>query len=344
MGGVLRYPRTMRRLPLFKLALPALTLGSAALLFAAQTSGPLSSWVAKLNGLKSLQAEIVLTTPGMGSETSRVVLQKPASLKVDDAGQTVVADGTTVTVLDKERSVWYTRPQKDVPLGSILKPDQYALVRAFFDAKAFDGAPAKAGQPRTLGGETVKSVDVALDPKGKKTMTIYINDDGLSRKAERRLDTPDGKKSAVLTAKSLITNAEIPDSEFSFKAPDSAKEISYADLVSSKWFNDLEEAKTVAAASGKRIFVDFFATWCGPCKRLEAEVFSTPEFKALSSKYVFCRVDVDLQPLVAQKYNIEAMPTQIVTDENGAEIGRTVGYRDPQTFFDFINGFGPQRR
>ena len=334
----------MRRLPVLKLAAPALVLGSAALLFAAQTSGPLAAWVAKVNGLKSLKADIVLTTPGMGSETSRVLLQKPASLKVDDAGQTVVADGTTVTVLDKERNVWYTRPQKDVPLGSILKPDQYALVRAFFDAKAFDGAVAKAGEPRSLGGETVKPVDVALDAKGKKTMTIFIGGDGLSRKAERRLVTPDGKKSAVVTAKTFETDAMIPDSEFAFRAPDSAKEISFADLMSSKWFTDLDEAKAVAAASGKKIFVDFYATWCGPCKRLEAEVFSTPEFKALSSKFVFCRIDVDLQPLVAQQYNIEAMPTQAVTDENGKEIGRTVGYANPQAFFEFINGFATQTR
>ncbi len=315
-------------------------LGALGFVYGFQTSGPLAAWVAKVNGLKSLRAEIVLTEPGQGSQSARVAMQKPSSLRVEDEAQTVVADGTTVTVLEKARGIWYARPQAEVSLASLLKPDQYALVRAFFDPKAFAGARARAGEARTLAGETVRPVDVALDAKGKKTMTFYIGADGLSRKAERRLETPDGRRSAVLTAKDIVLDAAIPDGEFAFRAPDGAKEVAYADLVTSKWFTDLDEAKTVAAAAGKRIFLDFTSPRSPLNRTIEAEVYATDAFRALSSKYVFCRIDADVQPGVAQELGIEALPTQVVTDAAGKELGRSVGYMGAEELLRFARDLG----
>lgn len=87
-----------------------------------------------------------------------------------------------------------------------------------------------------------------------------------------------------------------------------------------------EIASDNATASAE--VIDFYATWCGPCKAL-APMLEQLE-KKYSGKIKFTRVDVDEQPDVAQKYNIEAMPT-LVYLVNGKEVNRTVGLLDMPT-------------
>lgn len=307
--------------------------------FAARAGSPLADWASKVNGLKTLQADVVVTTPGQSAAKYSIVMAKPSSFRVDDSSESVVADGTTITVYDKEKNHFYTRPQTDAELKGLVRPDQYALFSAFFDGKAFEGKTSRVGEAKTLGGEKVTPIQVADAPGAPKTFTFYVSPDGLARKAELNLVTPKGKSSSVLTAKNLVLDAEIGADAFAFKAPAGAEEIQYADLMDAKWLTDLSEAKKVAGASGRRIFIDFAASWCGPCHMLEDEVFTTAEFKALSKKFVFLRIDVDEQKSVAAAYKIEAMPTQIVAAADGAEIGRTVGYGGVKPFFDFINQY-----
>ncbi len=55
------------------------------------------------------------------------------------------------------------------------------------------------------------------------------------------------------------------------------------------------------------VVIDFFATWCGPCKRI------APAFEDLADKYyphiVFLKVDVDESPELVNMFDISAMPT-----------------------------------
>lgn len=55
------------------------------------------------------------------------------------------------------------------------------------------------------------------------------------------------------------------------------------------------------------VVIDFFATWCGPCKRI------APFFEDLADKYypaiAFLKVDVDESPELIDRFDISAMPT-----------------------------------
>jgi thioredoxin 1 len=62
----------------------------------------------------------------------------------------------------------------------------------------------------------------------------------------------------------------------------------------------------LSAAAGKLVVVDFFATWCGPCKAI------APKIQAMSETHkdvVFLKVDVDEVEDLAAEYNISCMPT-----------------------------------
>ncbi|GAA55399.1 thioredoxin-1 [Clonorchis sinensis] len=69
------------------------------------------------------------------------------------------------------------------------------------------------------------------------------------------------------------------------------------------------------------VVVDFFATWCGPCKDI------APKFVALSGSYpgvTFAKVDVDQLPELPEEYGVTAMPTFIFF-KNGKPVETVLG-------------------
>lgn len=69
------------------------------------------------------------------------------------------------------------------------------------------------------------------------------------------------------------------------------------------------------------VAIDFFATWCGPCKVI------SPRFEQFSETYSnvkFCKVDVDEVPEVAEQYEIKAMPT-FYFFKDGQKNGEVIG-------------------
>lgn len=71
---------------------------------------------------------------------------------------------------------------------------------------------------------------------------------------------------------------------------------------------EVTELETVIA-KGKVVVVDFWAPWCGPCRRLE------PEFKQWAKKYptaTFVKVNIDKAPQLKRDYKIEFIPHLIV--------------------------------
>merc|ERR1711976_314847 len=71
--------------------------------------------------------------------------------------------------------------------------------------------------------------------------------------------------------------------------------------------NDLDDfKKKLESAGDKLVVVDFFATWCGPCKVIGPKI---DEMAKAMKNVLFLKVDVDEAEDVATEYNITAMPT-----------------------------------
>lgn len=75
---------------------------------------------------------------------------------------------------------------------------------------------------------------------------------------------------------------------------------------------------------GKKVLVDFWAEWCGPCKMMAPTLNQLAE--ELGEKQVVAKLNVDDYQSIAQKYQIRSIPTMIIFD-NGKEIDRVVGIK-----------------
>ncbi|MBQ9786111.1 MAG: thioredoxin [Clostridia bacterium] len=80
------------------------------------------------------------------------------------------------------------------------------------------------------------------------------------------------------------------------------------------------------------VLVDFYATWCGPCKML-APILD--EVSEESDKVKIVKVDIDENMDIAEKYGIMSIPTLIVFKE-GQEIAREVGFRQKTQILEII--------
>ncbi|HKC04992.1 MAG TPA: thioredoxin [Patescibacteria group bacterium] len=81
------------------------------------------------------------------------------------------------------------------------------------------------------------------------------------------------------------------------------------------------------------VLVDFWATWCGPCK------MAAPVLEELSEQYkdkvLVMKLDVDENPVNSQKFGVMSIPTTILF-KAGKEVGRQIGFSGKQKFEDLM--------
>jgi thioredoxin 1 len=75
------------------------------------------------------------------------------------------------------------------------------------------------------------------------------------------------------------------------------------------------------------VAVDFWASWCGPCKMLAPVMAELSE--ELVGKVNFAKVNVDENPVLSQKYKIASIPTVLIF-KNGEAVDTMVGFRPKQ--------------
>ena len=101
----------------------------------------------------------------------------------------------------------------------------------------------------------------------------------------------------------------------------------------------LQEALDKAGREGKRVFMDCYTTWCGPCKMMDAQVFPQAVAGEFCREYCVC-IKVDMEkgegPEIARRYGVNAFPTMMLLDPDGTVVCRMVGARDVVNFMTVL--------
>jgi tetratricopeptide (TPR) repeat protein len=96
-----------------------------------------------------------------------------------------------------------------------------------------------------------------------------------------------------------------------------------------------------AKAEQKYVFIDFYATWCGPCKRLDETTYPDAKASEMLNSMIAVKWDAEKDPWLAtaKQYKVHAYPSLVVLDPNGVEVDRHLGYLPPEEFVATIDGF-----
>ena len=81
------------------------------------------------------------------------------------------------------------------------------------------------------------------------------------------------------------------------------------------------------------VLIDFWATWCGPCKMMLPIVDEIAEDKKNEIKV--CKVNLDEAPEIAEKYQVMSIPTFLVI-KNGEETNRAMGVKTKEEIIKMI--------
>lgn len=97
--------------------------------------------------------------------------------------------------------------------------------------------------------------------------------------------------------------------------------------------NDQNFAETIKKGV---TLVDFWATWCRPC-RMQAPIIEEVSAQMLG-KAAICKLDVDQNPNISQKYNVQSIPTMLIF-KDGKLVSMFVGVTSKDIIISELNKF-----
>lgn len=90
--------------------------------------------------------------------------------------------------------------------------------------------------------------------------------------------------------------------------------------------------ETLVLSSDKPVILDFFATWCGPCRAMHPLLVKMAEEHP---EYVFAQTDVDENPELAGRFSVMSIPTLKIFS-GGQLMGGTVGLTSEEELLSLI--------
>lgn len=94
-----------------------------------------------------------------------------------------------------------------------------------------------------------------------------------------------------------------------------------------------DEARALAKQEDKLLMIDFFTTWCGPCKKLDAVTWPDARVQRwLLENVIAIKIDADQDARTKSLYEVDLYPSLVFTTPDGLELGRFKGFLSPEKF------------
>jgi thioredoxin-like negative regulator of GroEL len=102
-----------------------------------------------------------------------------------------------------------------------------------------------------------------------------------------------------------------------------------------RWERNADAAFRAARQADKPLMVDFYAAWCGWCKRLDQTTYADPEVVRLSEHFVAVKIDTEGRSRdieLTERYQVTSLPTVAFLSPDGHMLLRVDGYQGPGAF------------
>jgi thiol:disulfide interchange protein len=103
------------------------------------------------------------------------------------------------------------------------------------------------------------------------------------------------------------------------------------------WLTDYAAALKQAQTSNQLVVIDFYTTWCGPCKYMDMTTFADAKVRARLAGFVPLKIDAEKHPELAVKYGPPGWPTMLVIDATGKPVIGCAGYLDPANYLTVLD-------
>lgn len=125
--------------------------------------------------------------------------------------------------------------------------------------------------------------------------------------------------------------------------PDTGASADYSGGVGMEFFQgSFEDALAKAQAEDKKVFVDVYTEWCGPCIVMQETVFPLPEVgEYFNARFVNFALDAEDEtrsgPELAARFDVGVYPTYLVLDSEGSELGRATSGMSGKQFIAMVS-------
>lgn len=183
------------------------------------------------------------------------------------------------------------------------------------NALKWDGGFGGTGETGETGARRLRVEDLeGFDWESGGPVRIELDEEGLEGRILLELGSDDDTKLRVRKVKPAKIRGDVRESENGGTG------------AGGNGVGSLERAMSSARSSGKPVLIDFYADWCGPCRRLGEEVLANPQHQELLQRFELVKINTDDNQKLASEFGVGGIPDLRILAADGSEIARVKGY------------------
>jgi thioredoxin len=97
------------------------------------------------------------------------------------------------------------------------------------------------------------------------------------------------------------------------------------------------EALKASKESGKPVFIDFYASWCGPCRQLKKSFRDAAVGEYYNKNFICLSIDGETEEgrMLRKAFDVTSYPTLLIINADAKQLARTEGYMKPYILINF---------